>query len=308
MGVESLRLYGMNVLCWFSGGITSAVACLIATQIYGKENCSIIMIDTLNEDEDTYRFMRDCEKLYGKKIKRITGITGVSDENIEFVDIGRTYTSIEDVWYQNKSLNVSSGAVCSSELKRRVRIAYQKQIEFDFQVFGFEFDKKEMNRALNMKLNHPDSKPIFPLLMYSHSKEECLSTILSLNIKPPDSYYNGFRNNNCQLTGCVQGGIGYWQKMKKDFPKKFYAMAEREHKLTQIKGEPVTMLKDQSKEADKSGNKLVFLVKNDKYPNFKSIDEMPECKVEPLNECNGFCGINDGIKNNTQYQINFSEE
>ena len=76
-----------------------------------------------------------------------------------------------------------------------------------------------------------------------------------------------------------------------------------------MKGSPVTMLKDQSKAAKESGNVLVFLKKHPLYPNLKSIDEMPECKVEPLMECNGFCGINDLLpRTATESEINFSKE
>ncbi len=49
-----------KVICWWSGGVTSAVACNIAIHIYGKENCRVIMLDTQNEHEDTYRFKDDC--------------------------------------------------------------------------------------------------------------------------------------------------------------------------------------------------------------------------------------------------------
>lgn len=37
---------------------------------------------------------------------------------------------------------------------------------------------------------------------------------------------SGLKNNNCFSTGCVQGGIGYWQKMEKEFPEKFNVMAD----------------------------------------------------------------------------------
>lgn len=67
--------------------------------------------------------------------------------------------------------------------------------------------------------------------------------------------------------------------MKREFPDKFYAMAEVEHELSNESGLPKTMLKDQSREAKQSGNELVFLVKHPNYPNLKCIDEMPECKV-----------------------------
>lgn len=83
-------------------------------------------------------------------------------------------------------------------------------------------------------------------------------------------------------------------------------MAQMEHELTDSKGEPVTMLKDQGKKASQSGNVLVFLKKHPKYPHLKCIDDMRECKVEPLFECNGFCGLNDlEQRSETERQINF---
>ena len=38
-----------KIIGWWSGGITSAVACKIAIDMYGVDNCRIIMIDTKNE-------------------------------------------------------------------------------------------------------------------------------------------------------------------------------------------------------------------------------------------------------------------
>ena len=63
-----------KVICWWSGGITSAVACKLGIDLFGKENCRVVMQDTQNEHEDTYRFKSDCEKWYGLPIEVITEI------------------------------------------------------------------------------------------------------------------------------------------------------------------------------------------------------------------------------------------
>jgi len=83
-----------KIICWWSGGITSAVACKVAIDLYGKENCSVIMIDTINEDEDTYRFFKDCEKWFGLEIKIISGIPNNEQgrKNYEFVNVGYEYS------------------------------------------------------------------------------------------------------------------------------------------------------------------------------------------------------------------------
>jgi len=282
-----------KVIAWWSGGITSAVACKLAIDFYGKDNVQVLFIDTQNEHEDTYRFKNDCQKWYGCLIGSITGIGG-------------EYKNIQDVWRKHQSLNVATGAICSTQLKRRVREKWQKQIDYDYQVFGFEFEKKEFNRAMGLKMNHPKAKPIFPLLMMGWDKDKCLEVVEDAGIEIPLAYKMGFKNNNCLNTGCVQGGIGYWQKMKRDFPEKFEAMANMEHELTDLKGQPITMLKDQSNKAKQSGNTLVFLKKHKDYPELKCIDDMPQMEVKPLFECNGFCGTNDLLpRNNTSNQINF---
>lgn len=280
-----------DIICWWSGGVTSAIACRIAIDIYGIDRCRFIMIDTKNEHDDTYRFKLDCEKWYNKKIEAIS-----SDK----------YNSIQEVWIKHKSLNVAKGAVCSSELKRVVREDWQKNNTWTNQVFGFDID--EVNRAKALKLNHSKTNPVFPLLLYGYSKKDCLDIIAQNGIEVPEPYKLGYHNNNCFKTGCVQGGIGYWQKIQREYPDKFAAMADMEHYLTTLKGTPVTMLKQQSKEAKASGNQLLFLKKNPLYPHIKSIDDMPRLKVEPLFDCNGLCGINDLSKRlDTENEINYEQ-
>ena len=92
-----------KIIGWWSGGITSAVACKIGVDLYGKENMRIIFIDTMNEHDDTYRFMKDCAEWYGIEIETIK-----HDK----------FNSIEEVWIKNKALNNATGAICSSTLKK----------------------------------------------------------------------------------------------------------------------------------------------------------------------------------------------
>lgn len=303
-----------RIICWWSGGITSAVACKTAIDLFGKDRCRVIMIDTRNEDGDTYRFKKDCEVWFGLDIEVISGIESDGDSS-QYIDIGHGYKSIQDVWEKHESLNVATGAICSTHLKRKVREKWQKQNDYDYQVFGFEFEKKEFNRALGLSKIHK-ANGIYPLLMMGYDKDDCLRIVQEAGIEIPRMYKLGFRNNNCFGTGCVQGGIGYWQKMQNDFPDKFEAMADMEHKLTDLRGEPVTMLKDQSNEANKSveesGDKwrrLVFLRRHPNYPELKCLADMKVQEVKPLFECNGFCGTDYlSPKNETKSEINFEAE
>jgi hypothetical protein len=275
------------VIAWWSGGIASAVTCFLCILWFGVENVRIVFIDTHNEDPDTYRFLKDCENWYGCKIETICS---------------KEFSRIQDVWFKFLSLNVSTGAICSTHLKKLVREQFQKENKYSYQAFGFDTD--EIDRAMSLKLNHPDSKPIFPLIIELIDKKRSFKYLPSglFAIEPPKAYKLGFLNNNCLQTGCVQGGVGYWQKIKKEMPLIFDYMAWVEHELTKLKGEPVTMLKDQSK-----GGGLVFLKHNPDFPHIKDISMMKGREPKPLFECNGFCGINDlSERNPTESEINFA--
>ena len=280
-----------TIIGWWSGGVTSAVTCKIIIDLYGLENCRFIFIDTMNEDDDTYRFKKDCEEWYGKEIETISAIPD-------------RFESIQHVWRKHKSLNSANGAICSSYLKRDVRLRWEKENEFTHQAFGFDLD--ESKRAKSMSKNHLQAKAIFPLLLFGILKVDCIKLIEEQGIEVPNMYKLGFTNNNCFKTGCIQAGIGYWQKMKREFPEKFDTMANMEHELTDAKGVPVTMMKDQSDDAKKSNNQLVFLRPHPDYPMMKDISMMKGREPKPLFECNGFCGTNDFDKRSTtEEEINF---
>jgi 3'-phosphoadenosine 5'-phosphosulfate sulfotransferase (PAPS reductase)/FAD synthetase len=283
-----------DIVCWWSGGITSAVACKTAIEIYGKDRCRVIMIDTYNEHEDTYRFKNDCQAWYGLNIETISS---------------ERFKSIQEVWVHYKALNHATGAICSTTLKREVREKWQKTNVFTHQVFGFEFNKKEINRYKALSMNHPQSLPIAPLIDLKMTKEDCVAVIVGAGIRIPEAYILGYNNNNCLKTGCVQGGIGYWKKLKKERPSVHDEMAELEHRLTDMRNSPVTMLRDQSESAKETGNFQVFLKKHPNYPHLKCLDDMKGREIKPLTDCNGFCGTNELNEiTSTEMEINYDPD
>jgi len=278
------------IVGWFSGGVTSAVAVKLTIDIWGEKNVRAVFIDTMNEDPDTYRFKDECEAWYGIKIETIRT---------------ELYGNIQEVWHRFKGMNFAHGAICSTELKRRVRTKWQAENKFSFQVFGF--DIREPRRAEAFTKNYGNTNPIYPLLLFGWDKNKCIQFMHEQGIQVPKAYEYGFNNNNCLRTGCVQGGIGYWQLMREKFPGKFARMAAKEHELTELKGSPVTMLKDQGKEAKQTGNQLVFLTPHPNYPDIKDLSMMKGRPPKPLLDCNGFCGTNDLKRNPTEDEINFAD-
>ena len=196
---------------WFSCGVTSAVACKLAIEIYGKDEVELyyMVIDSAHKDNE--RFIEQCEKWYGKKINRVRS---------------EKYTDQFDVIEKIRYLNGVNGAPCTLHLKKNVRFKIEKEIDFDGQIFGFEHSKKEINRAIRFAQQYSESKPIYPLIDSKLTKVQCADILLKNGIRLPKMYELGFHNNNC--IGCVKGGKGYWNQIRKHFPDHFERMAKAE--------------------------------------------------------------------------------
>lgn len=57
-----------KIIAWFSAGITSAIACKLAIEKYGKNNIELCYIKIDSSHSDNERFIKDCENWYGMKI------------------------------------------------------------------------------------------------------------------------------------------------------------------------------------------------------------------------------------------------
>jgi len=202
------------IIAWWSAGVTSAVATKLAIDKYGKDNVLPIYFHIDSAHEDNARFKEQCEEWYGREIQ---------------VEQAKGYNNQFDVITRDKYVNGPGGARCTLVLKKRVRQRLEKEIQYTGQVFGFEYSKKEVNRAIRFKEQYPDAKPLFPLIDHKMTKPECLFYLEQTGIKRPEMYTLGYGNNNC--IGCVKGGMGYWNKIRVDFPDYFVRMAEAERQV-----------------------------------------------------------------------------
>lgn len=197
-----------EVITWWSGGITSAVACKLAIDELQAEP---VYIETGSHHEDTTRFKSDCEQWYGKEIKTIQSAK---------------YASHFHVIEERRFINGPSGALCTSELKRLVREKWQKDRNISGYVWGFEHNPREENRADRIKTAMPNYQHYFPLISHKLDKHDCIEIVQSAGISIPAMYKLGFHNNNC--IGCVKGGMAYWNKIRQHFPDVFDRMAKAE--------------------------------------------------------------------------------
>lgn len=200
-----------RIIGWFSCGVTSAVACKLALQDYG--NVEIVYIDAGGMHPDSYRFLHDCEKWFGRQIRIVR-----SDK----------YDSAIDVWRDRKYINGISGAPCTYWLKRKVRWKLEDEWgEWKGQVFGFDISEKK--RAQRFREQNPKAKAVYPLIKHSLTKPECMALLRRHGIKIPEMYSLGFHNNNC--IGCCKGNRGYWNLIRKRFPLMFNDVARLEREL-----------------------------------------------------------------------------
>lgn len=205
----------MKEVCWFSGGVSSFIAAYLRKDTIDK----LFYIDIPDQHEDTIRFLRDCEDALQKEIVILQS------------DLG----SVNDVIEKYKFINSPYGAKCTQILKKKVRQDWELQQEGEM-VYVWGYDANEIKRAQRLKETMPEYQHVFPLIDAGFSKEEVHGLLNRLGIKRPAMYEMGYRNNNC--IGCVKGGMGYWNKVRNDFPDVFYARAalEREIGHSCIKG------------------------------------------------------------------------
>lgn len=200
-----------KIIAWFSCGITSAVACKIALQTY--QDVELYYTDTGSQDEDSTRFLHDCEQWYGKSINILH-----SNE----------YTNLFDVIEKKGIINTYNHYPCTYELKKQVRYKIEDELkEWEGQVWGFDITEK--HRAKRMIEQYPNMKPLFPLIDNQLSKENCACLLEKDGIELPHMYKLGYHNNNC--IGCIRGGMGYWNKIRIDFPEVFERMRKLERTI-----------------------------------------------------------------------------
>lgn len=208
------------VVGWWSAGITSAVACKYALEMYPDVRLYYIKIDSAHHDNE--RFKTDCEKWYGVKIQTL--------QSSEFKD---QFEVIE----KTGAVNTPEGAPCTKHLKKNVRFNFESLNQISLfnnitilnQVWGFEYDKNQVNRAIRFGQQYPYTHPLFPLIEKGIDKNMCAGILLSAGIEIPEMYKLGYSNNNC--IGCVKGGKGYWNKIRTDFPPVFNRMKLLERKV-----------------------------------------------------------------------------
>lgn len=198
-------------VCWISAGVSSFIAGYLERDTIDK----FIYIDIDDQHPDSMRFIKDCEKVLGKEIEILKSPYG-SVENA--IKAGGGYFMI------NRKF-----APCTNFLKKRVR----KEWEYEHRDYDITYvwgmDCNEKHRAERLMEGMPQFNHCFPLIERQLTKEEAHGICTELGVKRPVMYDLGYNNNNC--VGCAKGGMGYWNKIRVDFPEVFESRARLEREV-----------------------------------------------------------------------------
>lgn len=196
-------------VCWISAGVSSFISAYLERETIDK----YVYIHISDQEEDSLRFVKDCEKFLEKEVEIITS---------------EHYKSVNDVilGYGIIKNPFSQFAPCTNVLKKEVRKEWEKKhsnYEITY-VWGYDF--KEKHRADRLDLSMPEYNHQYPLIERMLTKQDCHAMCERLGLRRPLMYDLGYSNNNCK--GCIKGGMGYWNKIRVDFPETFEERSKME--------------------------------------------------------------------------------
>lgn len=211
-----------RIVCWFSCGAASAVATKLAiADNDGKLPIVVARCVVREEHPDNDRFAKDCEDWFG------VPITNLINEKYD--------GSIYEVFRQRSYISGIAGAPCTLELKKNVRIAFQKPN--DLHVFGYCAEEQTRWDGF---LDANNINAYSPLIDRGLEHRDCLAIVKDAGIELPVMYGLGYKHNNC-IGCCKAQGQGYWNKIRIDFPDMFDKMAKESRRLG------VTLIRDDEK-------------------------------------------------------------
>lgn len=203
-----------RIVIWFSDGVTSAIAGKIAADKYrGLLPVHLVKCDTGSEHEDNWRFGNEVARWLELPLEVIRN---------------EKYANCDEVYHAAGFFKNQYGARCTLELKKVPRRMYEN-LRTDIQVFGYDAD--EQGRADLFVKNNPEVKTWFPLIEAGINKDMARQMLAQAGIVEPLTYSLGFKNANCLAAGCVKGGMGYWNHIRRVFPDVFWRRARLEREI-----------------------------------------------------------------------------
>jgi hypothetical protein len=199
-----------KIVSWLSGGISS----FIAAWLVRDQLTDVIFIDIDDQTRDTLRFAQEAAKFLGKPLVVLRS---------------PYYRGKNDVIRARRYINGPNGAPCTCLLKKTVRASWEAEHAGDALTYVWGFDANEQGRITRTAENNPQARHLFPLAERDIGKAQAHAICRDLGLRRADMYDLGYPNANC--VGCVKGGMGYWNKVRVDFPEAFAEMEALEREI-----------------------------------------------------------------------------
>lgn len=204
-----------RLVCWYSHGAASLIAAKKAIELQPKlypDHEVVVACIYIEEELHEPEREKAVQDFLGHKI------TYLKDEKYN--------ASVDEVIKKTRYMSGVAGARCTKELKKAVRLNWQR--EGDVHVFGMTAE--EEHRIDNLIDTEPELDIFAPLIDLNLNKTDCFKIMRDAGLELPKMYQLGYHNNNC--VGCLKAaGAGYWNKIRVDFPEVFDRRAKQEELL-----------------------------------------------------------------------------
>ena len=236
MSTEAVRDHSKTVtrrVVLFSGGIASWAAARRTVDRYGVEGITLLFTDTLTEDEDLYRFLKEAA-----------------------ADIGAPFVTIQDgrdIWQIFKDeffLGNSRADPCSRILKRGMSRSWLDANAPDA-VVVMGYDWTEIHRHERAQAAWAPRLVESPLIESpDQTRANWIAELEARGIRPPRLYGLGFAHNNCG-GGCVKAGVSHFAQLLRVLPDRYAEWERKEEEVRQHIGKDVSILRDRADGASK---------------------------------------------------------
>lgn len=231
----------MKHVVMFSGGIGSWAAAKRVVAEYGAHDVTLLFTDTLIEDEDLYRFLREAVA------NVLTAGHGPGCYRAgEFVHLieGRTPWQ---VYRDERFLGNSRIDPCSKILKRQMADRWLRDNcdPADTTVYvGIDWSEEHRYTGLRDRRAADGWTYKAPLCDAPYiSKADMYGWLKQAGIRRPRMYDEGFAHNNCGGE-CSKAGQGHWALMLVKRRERYMRAEGEEQGMGTLLGKPVSMLTD----------------------------------------------------------------
>lgn len=212
----------------FSGGIGSWCAAKRVVEKFGKTDVTLLYADTMMEDEDTYRFLREAAENIGLPLTRIAD--------------GRTPW---EVFFDEKFLGNSRVDPCSKILKRKLLDAWiSSNSSPENTVIYLGIDWSEIHRL--DRIQSYGSRWTYEAPMCDKpylDKTQMIAMGEAQGLKIQRLYSMGFPHANCGGF-CIKAGHAHFANLLKQMPERFAFHENKEQEIRAYLGKDVSILKD----------------------------------------------------------------